>query len=92
MLENHMVIGVDAYYEAQEAAYERSRPICQCCGEKIYDRECYRFGTDLICKDCFEDFFKKVRAVLPQYAFIADCVEGEIEMGDAYIDTPMVEE
>lgn len=92
MLENHMVIGEDAYMASKEEAYDRSRPVCQCCGAKIYDRECYGFGTDLICKDCFEDFFKKVRVVLPQYAFIADCVEGEIEMGDAYIDTPTVEE
>ena len=60
---------------------------------EIWAAACCELNTeDVHIFGCFDDFFKKVRVVLPQYAFVADCGENEIEMGDAYIDTPTVEE
>lgn len=42
-------------WEANQEAWLRSRPKCDCCGEPIQEDFAYRINEELYCKDCIDD-------------------------------------
>lgn len=41
--------------DAEQAEQEKQRPVCSCCGERIFDGTAYRIGGKLICESCIDD-------------------------------------
>lgn len=47
-------------WDAENAAWLKSRPVCYECGEPITEDYAYRIGGDLVCQHCIDEMKESI--------------------------------